>query len=177
MDTIFMNSENSKISEPHRLLLNLTDEIDLRRKNKYITLSNLSIYFTWKNIKNFYKSNKFKIIKGCGFLSFAKNMGRNISKNISKNLSSKCSQKLLDHTKQSATGALKTALKRAIQKTAHAIGDLIHNKIADSIMKISKISSKNNSERNEKGKLRKRFTLPELRHKIINDLKLKEKNY
>ena len=46
MNTIFMNSENSKISDPHSLLLNLTDKIDLRRKNKYITLSNLSIYYT-----------------------------------------------------------------------------------------------------------------------------------
>ena len=45
-----MNSENSKTSDPHRLLLNLTDKIDLRRKDKYIALSNLSIYYTWKNI-------------------------------------------------------------------------------------------------------------------------------
>ena len=50
MDTLFMNSENSKTSDPHRLLLNLTDKIDLRRKDKYIALSNLSIYYTWKNI-------------------------------------------------------------------------------------------------------------------------------
>ena len=61
MDTIFMNSENSKTSDPHRLLLNLTDEIDLRRKDEYIALSNLSIYYTWKNIKKSYKTNKFKI--------------------------------------------------------------------------------------------------------------------
>ena len=61
MNTIFMNSENSKISDPHSLLLNLTDKIDLRRKNKYIALSNLSIYYTWKNIKKLYKNNKFKI--------------------------------------------------------------------------------------------------------------------
>ena len=46
MDTIFMNSENSKTSDPHRLLLNLTDKIDLRRKDKYVALSNLSIYYT-----------------------------------------------------------------------------------------------------------------------------------
>ena len=50
MNTIFMNSKNSKISDPHRLLLNLTDKIDLRRKEKYIALSNLSIYYTWKKI-------------------------------------------------------------------------------------------------------------------------------
>ena len=46
-----MNSENSKTSDPDRLLLNLTDKIDLRRKDKYIALLNLNIYFTWKNIK------------------------------------------------------------------------------------------------------------------------------
>ena len=61
MDTIFMNSKNSKTSDPHKLLLNLSDKIDLRRKDKYIALSNLSIYYTWKNIKKSYKNNKFKI--------------------------------------------------------------------------------------------------------------------
>ena len=48
MNTIFMSSENSKTSDVDRLLLNLTDEIDLRKKDKYITLSKLSIYYTWK---------------------------------------------------------------------------------------------------------------------------------
>ena len=62
MNTIFINSENSKTSDPHRLLLNLTDKIDLRRKDKYIALSNLNISYTWKNIKKVsYKNNKFKI--------------------------------------------------------------------------------------------------------------------
>ena len=61
MDTIFMNSENRKISDPHRLLLNLTDKINLKRSDKYVVLSNLSIYYTWKNIKKSYKNNKFKI--------------------------------------------------------------------------------------------------------------------
>ena len=62
MNTIFMNSKNSKTSYPHRLLLNLTDKIDLRRKDKYIALSNLSIYYTDNtNIKLSYKNNKFKI--------------------------------------------------------------------------------------------------------------------
>ena len=60
-NTIFMNSKNSKISDPRRLLLNLTDKIDLRRKAKYIVLSNRSIYYTRKNIKKSYKNNKFKI--------------------------------------------------------------------------------------------------------------------
>ena len=56
-----MNSKNSKTSDPHTLLLNLTDKIDLRRKDKYIALLNLSIYYTWRNIKKSYKNNKFKI--------------------------------------------------------------------------------------------------------------------
>ena len=45
-----MNSKNSKKSDLQRLLLNLTDKIDLRRKDKYIALSNLSIHYIWKNI-------------------------------------------------------------------------------------------------------------------------------
>ena len=61
MNTIFMNSKDSNTSDLHILLLNLTDKIDLRRKDKYIALSNLSIYYTWKNIKKSYKNNKFKI--------------------------------------------------------------------------------------------------------------------
>ena len=51
MDTIFMNSENSKISDAHRLLLTLSDKIQLKRSDEYVTLSNLSIYYTWKNKK------------------------------------------------------------------------------------------------------------------------------
>ena len=61
MNTILMNSKNNKTSDPRRLLLNLTDKIDLRRKDKYIPLSNLSIYYIWKNIKKSCKNNKFKI--------------------------------------------------------------------------------------------------------------------
>ena len=61
MDTTFMNSETSKTSKPHVLILNLTDKIDLRRGEKMISLSHLSIYYTWKNIKKSYSNNKFKI--------------------------------------------------------------------------------------------------------------------
>ena len=60
MDTIFMNSENSKTSE-HVLVLKLTDKLDLRRGKKTVALSNLSIYYTWKNVKSSYNNNKFKI--------------------------------------------------------------------------------------------------------------------
>ena len=53
MNTIFklLYTENSKTSDPHRLVLNLTDKIDLRKEHKYIALSNFSICYTWKNIK------------------------------------------------------------------------------------------------------------------------------
>ena len=61
MDTIFMNSENSKTSKPHVLILKLTDKLDLRRGEKIIALSNLSIYYTWKNIKSSYNNNKFEL--------------------------------------------------------------------------------------------------------------------
>ena len=61
MDTIFMNSENSRTSEYHVLILKLTDKLDLRRGEKSIALSNLSIYYTWENIKSSYNNNKFKI--------------------------------------------------------------------------------------------------------------------
>ena len=56
-----MNSENSRTSEPHILKLKLTDKLDLRIGEKVIALSNLSIYYTWKNIKSSYNNNKFKI--------------------------------------------------------------------------------------------------------------------
>ena len=53
MDTTFVNSENSKTSDPHRPLLNLTDKIYLKRSDKYVALSNLSLYYTCKNIKKY----------------------------------------------------------------------------------------------------------------------------
>ena len=56
-----MNSKNSKTSDSHRLLLNLPDIINLERSDKYVALSNLSMYYTWKNIEKSYKNNKFKI--------------------------------------------------------------------------------------------------------------------
>ena len=57
-----MNSENSKKSEPHILKLKLTDKLDLRIGEKVIALWNLSIYYTWKNMKSSYNNNKFKIL-------------------------------------------------------------------------------------------------------------------
>ena len=56
-----MNSENSRTFKYHVLVLNLSDKLDLRRGQKSVGLSNLSIYYTWKNIKSSYNNNKFKI--------------------------------------------------------------------------------------------------------------------
>ena len=61
MDTIFMNSENNKTSKPYVLILKLTNKLDLTIDEKIIALSNLSIYYTWKNINSSYNNNKFKI--------------------------------------------------------------------------------------------------------------------
>ena len=61
MDTIFINPENSITSKPHILTLKLTNKLDWRFGEKVIALSNLSIYYTWKNIKSTYNNNKFKI--------------------------------------------------------------------------------------------------------------------
>ena len=70
MNTIFMNSENSRTPEYHVLTLNLTDKLDLRRGQKTVALSNLSIYYTWKNIKSSYNNNKFKISAPTGSEEF-----------------------------------------------------------------------------------------------------------
>ena len=61
MDTMCMNSENSKTSKPHVLVLKSTDKFDLGRVEKIISLSNLCIYYTWKNKKSSHNNNKFKM--------------------------------------------------------------------------------------------------------------------
>ena len=60
MDTIFINSENSKTSKPHVLILKLTNKLDLRMGQNVIALPNLSIYYTWKNIKSSCNNNNLK---------------------------------------------------------------------------------------------------------------------
>ena len=125
-----------------------------------------------KNIKLRYSIERRDRIclKGYGFLSFAKNMGKSLSK--------KYGQKLLDSSKKSTADATKTASKRAIQKTAEAIGDLIGNKIADKITSVSKISTKelhNNDETKQEDvevtTHSKRYISPEERQQIIDKLK------
>ena len=61
METIFMNIKNSKTSEPHKSVLNLSQRLDLKSFNKHVSLQNLPIYYTWKNLRQQYKNNKLKI--------------------------------------------------------------------------------------------------------------------
>ena len=113
-------------------------------------------------------------VKGYGFLSFAKNMG--------KNLSNKYLQKLLDSAEKSMTDGIKTTSKRAIQKTAEATGDLIGNKIADKITSASKKSTKEwpNDETEvdvERAIPKKRYISLEERQRVIEELRLVPKKY
>ena len=78
-------------------------------------------------------------------MPFDRNIWKNIGKNKGKNLSSKYSQKPVGHPKQSATDSLKSISKRAIQKTAEGSDDLIDNKTADVITKLSSNSSQTSS--------------------------------
>ena len=66
VETILMNMENSKTNEPHKFVLNLSQRLDLRSSNKHVALQNLSIYYTWKNLRKLYKNNKLKIIAPTG---------------------------------------------------------------------------------------------------------------
>ena len=61
METIFMNTENSKTSEPHKFVYHFTDKLNLKNPNKNVALANLSMYYTCKNVKSSYNNNKFKI--------------------------------------------------------------------------------------------------------------------
>ena len=61
MDTIFMNSENSRTYEYHVLVLKIADKLDLTGGQKSVALSNLSIYYTRKNLKSSYNNNSLKI--------------------------------------------------------------------------------------------------------------------
>ena len=62
MKTIFLNKKSKKTNEPHKVFLNLSQKLDLKSSNKHIALQKLSIYYTWKSIRQQYKSNKVKII-------------------------------------------------------------------------------------------------------------------
>ena len=108
-------------------------------------------------------------VKGYGFLSFAKNMGKNLSK--------KYGQKLLDSAEKSKADAIKTASKRTVQKIAEATGDLTGNKIADKLTSVSKKSTKElpNDETEvdtKRATPKKRYISPEERQQTINELRL-----
>ena len=60
--TIFMNTENSKTNKPHKFILKLSQRLDPRSSNKHVALQSMSVYYTWKNIRQQYKNNKPKII-------------------------------------------------------------------------------------------------------------------
>ena len=62
METIFMNTENSKMNEQNKFVLNLSQRLDLRSSDKHVALQNVSIYYTWKNIRKQYKNSKLKVI-------------------------------------------------------------------------------------------------------------------
>ena len=62
METMFMKTENSKTNEPHKFVFKLTQILGLRSSNKYVTLQNSPIYYTWKNIRRQYQNNKLKIM-------------------------------------------------------------------------------------------------------------------
>ena len=62
MDTIFMNSKNSKTSEPHRQWLSTAEKTDWKRSDKYVALVNTSICCTWITIKRSCENNKLKIL-------------------------------------------------------------------------------------------------------------------
>ena len=113
-------------------------------------------------------------VKGYGFLSFAKNMG--------KSLSNKYGQNRLDSAKKFTADAIKTASKRVIQKTAEATGDLIGNKTADKRTSVSSNSNNNNSNNNNNNNNdnnnnddedveltthKKRYISPEERQKLL----------
>ena len=110
-------------------------------------------------------------VKGYGFLSFAKNIG--------KSLSNKYSQNLIHRAKKSTTDAIKTASKGAIQKIAEATRNLIGNKIADKITSVSKKKPAKELPNNEaeeedvkKTTHKKKYTSPEERQQIIDELRL-----
>ena len=164
METIFINTENSKTNESHRFKLDLADKRYLKNPKKNFVLVNLSIYYTWKNIKSEYNNKKFEIsaptwndtrfrkyVKGYEFLSFTRKFGDKYGKN------------LIDTATKTEMEAAKTASKRVVQKTAEATGDLIGDKIAD------KITSIGESKEKEKPKETEEISIPPQKRQQTND--------
>ena len=66
METIYINTEDSKTNKPHKFILNLSQGLDLKSSNKHVSVHNFSVYYTWKNIRQQYENNKLKIIAPVG---------------------------------------------------------------------------------------------------------------
>ena len=105
-----------------------------------------------------------RYVKGYGFLSSAKNIGKNISR--------KYSQKLVGSAKKSTTDAIEAASKRAFQKTAESTGDLIGDKIADKITSTSKKFKELFPNEANNGIPKERYISPQERQQIIYELRL-----
>ena len=128
---IFFKTFDSEFSDIEKWFadqnFNLLEDFNPVEENKYLVTSLIKQGVKNKKMTRYSIQPRDRIfVKGYGYLSFAKTMGKNIGKNVS----SKYSQKILDHAKQSATDALKVASKREIQKAAEATSDLNENKIA-----------------------------------------------
>ena len=164
METFFMNSKNSKTNEPNRFKYDLTDKLDLKNPNKNMTLANLSIYCTWKNVKSTYNNNKFKISAPTWNETFDLPDG---SYNISE------IQDYIEYIikKHETIGENAPILIYANIISAEATGDLIGNKIADRITKSAK-----NKEQKEDDRIMEEaqeiIIPPKKREQIIKDLKL-----
>ena len=124
-----------------------------------------------KNNEIFSSTWGLNICKRLWIFSFAKNIG----KKISKSLSGKYSQRTLDQAKQSTTYAIKIYSKRVIQKAAEATGDLIGNKIVNTITKVSENSQQSNSKtvtnEHDKEIPKERYVSPDEKQKIIDELR------
>ena len=122
------NSEHNEIevwfTDQNSQPLEIEDKINLTMVIKW------SIYYKSKARYSIEPQDRI-YVKGYGFLSFAKNMGKSVSNK----------KKLLDSAKKSTADSMKTASKRVIQKTAETTSDLIGNKIADKITSVSKKKS------------------------------------
>ena len=122
-------------------------------------------------------------VKGYGFLSFAKNMGRHANK-VTKSLSNKYSQKIIDSAKKIYNWCHKNCFKKSNSKNSRSNWSLIGNKIADKITSVSKKKSTkelpNDETKEEDAEItthKKRYISPEERQQIIDELRLVPRNY
>ena len=130
MDTIFMNSDNSKTSKSHILKLKLTSNLDLRIAEKVIAISNLSIYYTWKNIKSTYNNNKFKLPDGSYSVSDIQDYFKYVLKNHGENTNNHLIQIYVNKTENRITFKIKNgcSLELLTKETMKLLGST-ENKI------------------------------------------------